>query len=143
MGQREGAHRHPGDLRLAVRCERPSGQLGFAGPGGRGRPVEDVAEAARQLGERARRAVHLETGGVPHRDGPEVVDPVDVVRVGVSEEHRVHRGHARGHELETQLGRRVDQQAASPRLEQRGRATAFVTRIGRGTGDAAAAGPHP
>jgi len=136
--QDQCAYRHPRDLRFAVGLERPRGEIGFARPRLGRRAVEDVVEATLQLGERARRAVHVERSPPPCGEGAQVVDAVDVVGVGVREQHGVDGFDACRHELQSQLGRRVDEEAPSPRLDQRRRAGAPVTRVGRRAGAAAA-----
>ena len=46
---------------------------------------------------------HVERRPLTHRDRPQIVDAVHVIRMGVCEEHRVHGGNAGGHELQPQL----------------------------------------
>ncbi|PYO73883.1 MAG: hypothetical protein DMD67_14740 [Gemmatimonadetes bacterium] len=52
-----------------------------------------------------------------------------VIGVGVCEQHGIDGPYARGHELQPQLGRRVDQEPAAPGLDERGRAGPPVARI--------------
>src|SRR5690606_20292967 len=74
--------------------------------------IEDVAEAVPE--QRGARLVR--PGGdrlmIPHGEGAQVVDPVGVVRVPVGVPDRVDRGDPGAQELEPELGRRVDEEAA-------------------------------
>src|SRR5207248_7707083 len=84
-----------------------------------------------------RRAVHGEALGLFHRESAQVINAVDVIGVTVREEDAVQREYPGRHELEAQLGWRVDEQPAAARLEQRGGAGALVARVARRTGTAA------
>jgi hypothetical protein len=74
-----------------------------------------------------------------HREDPQIIDPVDVVRVFMGIEHRIHVGAPRGDQLEPQLGRGVDEQGDAINIHQRPGAGAAVARIGRETDRAGAA----
>ena len=90
--------------------------------------VEDVAEVLAYgvdvLGRHVRR--HVAT---PDREGPQVIDPVNVVRMDVRKPHGVDPRDARREELEPQLGRGVDEEAPMLRLDERAMARAPVARI--------------
>jgi len=138
VGQRERAHPQAGDLGLRIRVEGMGAELGLTRPRlGRG-GVEDVPEASPQFRQRGRRAVHREAAPLPHREGAQVVDAVDVVGMRVGEEHGIECRHTRRHELESQLGGRVDQQPPAARLDQRRSPGALVPRVGGGAGAAGA-----
>lgn len=75
--------------------------------------VEDVSEAPGQSLHCVWRAVHLDRYVALVREGADIVDAVDVIRVIVSEQNGVDSAHIRRDELETQLGRSIDEDARS------------------------------
>jgi hypothetical protein len=64
--------------------------------------------------------VRIDALAVPCREGSEIVDPVHVVGVEVRDPNRVDAIDSRGEQLESELGRRIDEDPASPiGLEER------------------------
>ena len=107
----------------ATRTARPASKgcrrtLGFELPVGRlVGVVEDVVEVPLQRGAVLGRHVGVHVASA-HREDAHVVDAVDVVRVDVGEPDRIHRVHLRREELESKLGRRVDEQASPVQLQE-------------------------
>jgi len=138
--QRQRQHGDPGDVRQLVRGERVGGEIRLARARARPViPVEHVVKSGRELGQGVRRPEGGQRVLAARRDGAQVVDAVDVVGVGVGEQHGVHPVDPLRHELQPQLGRGVDQEAAPARLDQRRGAHAPVARVRRRAGAAVAA----
>ena len=109
-GTEIGSHVYTGDLHhLAV-------AKGNARPSGLDVPGSARMLSSKMYGNRFREAresigwaVHLERRVAAHRDRPDIVDPVRVISVVVSEDHRIDPVDACREKLEPKLGRGVDE----------------------------------
>jgi len=108
-----------------------------AQPGG----PEDIAEAGVDVVHAGPAAVERDGGALTHIEGAQVVDAMGMVGVGMGIEHGVDVEQAIGHRLQTQFGRRVDQDRGIVVADHDGGTGAPVARVGRGT-DRAVAPDH-
>lgn len=92
--------------------------------------VEDVLEVALQRVDVLRRNVGRHIAS-PHREGSEIVDTVDVVRVDVRKPDGIDRGDPGREELQPKLGRSVHQQPALLRFDESTVPSPAISRVGR------------
>lgn len=92
--------------------------------------VEDVLEVALQRIDVLRRNVGRHIAS-PHREGSEIVDTVDVVRVDVREPDGIDRGDPGREELQPKLGRSVHQQPTLLRFNESTVPSPAISRVGR------------
>ena len=94
------------------------------------RVVEDVCETVHEACDGIGRPVHVDRNVALVRQRANVVNSVDVVRVIVREENRVHSARAGRDELQPKLGRSIDEDVrTSGRLDQSADASPLVAGV--------------
>jgi hypothetical protein len=133
MRHRDRRHVHAGDAHRASGLELDRARLGLGRAGERAdRVVEDVVELPREAGERVVRAVDRQMLALQHRERPQVIDAVRMIRMAMRVEYGIHAGDARPQQLHAQLGRGVDQDdLPAIGLDRGADSRALVTGVGR------------
>ena len=128
---RNGRYLYVSDAKGLAGRDRVSAPFGLARPRKRtNRVVEDVCEAVHQSRDRIGWPVHVDRNVALIRQRANIVDAMDVVRVVVREENRVHSARAGRDELESKLGRGIDEDVRpSIRLDQSSDASPFVAGV--------------
>ena len=120
MWQRKRQNRHTRDRDDDAGFQNTRGELRFSRTRlHHERWIEDVGELGGELRHRVARAVRGKDRGLTNRQRTQVVDAVHVIGMGMGEEHGIDPVDSRRHQLQAQLGRRVDQQARVARLDER------------------------
>ena len=127
MVLRERDDWNPGDL------ERASDLMGYQGrfviSAGLGQGLEDIAKAPADLGQSLASA---KSGRPPHQpvDRPQIIDPMQMVGMGMGHYHGVQPTHPGVDQLLAQIGRGINQDDNVPDLDQYRHPPAAVARIG-------------
>ncbi len=97
----------------AVDSQRPIGLEPVLGKDRRilaaGRRLEAICEPGAQSLQCRRVGIDVDAAALVEREHPQIVDAVDVVGVGVGEQHRIEPGHLGLEQLLAQVRRSVDQ----------------------------------
>jgi hypothetical protein len=122
---------HVSDAKGLACRNRVSPPFGLARPGKRtNRVVEDICEAVHHSRDRIWRPIHVDRSIALVRQRANVVNTMDVVRVIVGEENRIHSACARRDELKSKLGRRIDEDVrTSIRFDQSSNAGPLVAGV--------------
>lgn len=137
-GYRTMRHSHWHHLDISNReafacCDVVRTALGLARPRQRlDRGVEDVGEPFGQPLHRVWRTIHVDGHVTSIREGANIVNAVNVIRVIVGEEDGVDAAYISGNKLEAQLGGSVDEDAgAAIGFDQRTDSCSFVSGVSR------------
>lgn len=127
----DGRYIHISNAKCLAGRNRVSASFRLARPGKRAnRVVEDVREAVHESGDRIGGPVHVDRNVALVRQRANIINTMDVVRVIVGEENRVHSTGARGDELKSKFGRSIDEDVrTTTRLDQGANASALVAGV--------------